>query len=77
MAMLVHLAARGLGVALLPSSVAATLGADLHSVGITAPGLRSRLELAWRNDGPISPTARALIRQAATVISEKAEASAA
>jgi DNA-binding transcriptional LysR family regulator len=77
MAMLVHLAGKGLGVALLPRSVAATLGAALHPVRITAPGLRSRLELAWRSDGPISPAARALIRHAAAIIAEKAEAPAA
>jgi DNA-binding transcriptional LysR family regulator len=74
MAMLVHLASRGLGVALLPTSVAATLGAELHPMRIIAPGLRSRLELAWRDDGPISPAARALIRHAVRVISKKAEA---
>jgi hypothetical protein len=28
---------------------------------ITTPALRSRLELAWRSDGPLSPAARALI----------------
>jgi DNA-binding transcriptional LysR family regulator len=77
MAMLVHLATKGPGVALLPRSVAATLGAALHPVRITAPSLRSRLELAWRDEGPISPAARALIRHAAPVMAEKAEVPAA
>ena len=58
------LAARGLGVALLPASLAAEHDADLHAVTITGPALRARIELAWRPDGPASPAARALIRLA-------------
>ena len=58
------LAARGLGVAILPASLAAAHEAELHVVTITQPDLRARIELAWRPDGPASPAARALIRLA-------------
>jgi DNA-binding transcriptional LysR family regulator len=58
------LAARGLGVAILPASLAAEHEAELHVVTITQPALRARIELAWRPDGPASPAARALIRLA-------------
>ena len=61
---LAQLACRGLGVAILPRSVANADPADLHAIAITRPRLRSRLELAWRSDGPISPAARALITHA-------------
>jgi len=52
------LAARGLGVAIVPQSVARSR-ADLHPVAIT-PELRGRLVLAWRAGGPVSPAARVL-----------------
>jgi len=55
------LAARGLGIAILPTSLAAAHDAELHAVTITRPALRARIELAWRPDGPASPAARALI----------------
>jgi DNA-binding transcriptional LysR family regulator len=79
LAMVAQLAARGLGVALLPRSVAGTVGAaaGLHAVRITGPGLQSRLELAWRAEGPISPAARALIDQARLFLDDKAAAPAA
>jgi DNA-binding transcriptional LysR family regulator len=58
-AMLASLARAGLGVAIVAASMAA---ADplLHAVALTRPALRSRLELAWRAEGPSSPAARAL-----------------
>ncbi|MBO0680627.1 LysR family transcriptional regulator [Mycolicibacterium sp. S2-37] len=56
---LAELAARGLGVAILPQSVARNR-TDLHAVTLT-PELRGRLVLAWRAGGPVSPAARALI----------------
>ncbi|MGE2716733.1 LysR substrate-binding domain-containing protein [Mycolicibacterium litorale] len=59
---LADLAARGLGVAIVPRSVARNR-ADLHPVAIT-PELRGRLVLAWRAGGPVSPAARALIGMA-------------
>jgi DNA-binding transcriptional LysR family regulator len=59
-----ELACRGLGVAILPESVAAAYRDQLHGVAITHPRLRSRLELAWRAEGGSSPAARALIAHA-------------
>jgi DNA-binding transcriptional LysR family regulator len=59
-----ELALRGLGVAILPESVAAAYAAQLHGVAITHPRLRSRIELAWRAGGGSSPAARALIAYA-------------
>ncbi|MGV0814804.1 LysR substrate-binding domain-containing protein [Mycolicibacterium boenickei] len=59
---LAELAERGLGVAVLPESVA-TARTALHPVPIT-PELRGRLVFAWRADGPMSPAARVLIQMA-------------
>jgi DNA-binding transcriptional LysR family regulator len=56
-----QLATRGLGVAVLPASVAHTHRQDLHAIAVSRPRLRSRMEIAWRADGPASPAARALI----------------
>jgi len=61
--MLAQLAARGLGVAILPDSVARSR-ADLHPLEITRPALRGGLAFAWRAEGPVSPAARALIERA-------------
>jgi len=61
---IVQLAVRGLGVALLPESVAHANCDVLHAVRITDPEPRGMLALAWRADGPISPAARALIARA-------------
>ena len=55
------LAARQLGVAILPESVATADGSELHPIAVTEPEIRSRLALVWRTDGPISPAARELI----------------
>jgi DNA-binding transcriptional LysR family regulator len=55
------LAARGLGVAILPASLARAHETELTAVEITRPVLRARIELAWRPAGPASPAARALI----------------
>jgi DNA-binding transcriptional LysR family regulator len=62
--MVARLAGRGLGVAILPESVAAAHQTELHSIRITRPQLRGRIELAWRAEGPTSPAAQALIRHA-------------
>jgi DNA-binding transcriptional LysR family regulator len=56
------LAARGLGVAVLPRSTAG----GLHALEITRPALRSRLALAWRGGDAGGPAARALIERART-----------
>jgi DNA-binding transcriptional LysR family regulator len=60
---LAQLAARGLGVAIVPASVAEA-HEDLHPLTITQPELRGCLAFAWRTEGPISPAARALIGRA-------------
>lgn len=56
---LADLAARGLGVAIVPRSVSRAR-ADVHAIAIL-PELRGRLVLTWRADGPVSPAARALV----------------
>jgi DNA-binding transcriptional LysR family regulator len=58
---LVQLATRGLGVAIVPESLGRYHQAQLQVVGIRGPGLRGVLALAWRTEGPLSPAARALI----------------
>ncbi|MBV9816800.1 MAG: LysR family transcriptional regulator [Solirubrobacterales bacterium] len=58
-----ELAARDLGVAILPQS---SRGIDprLVTVPITEPRLHSRIELVWRPDETVGPAARALIADA-------------
>jgi len=61
-----QLAARRLGVAILPES-AMGIEPSLRMLAITRPSLRSRVELAWRADGtqsPMAPAARELIAAA-------------
>lgn len=60
---LAQLAARGLGVAILPASVGRAWAQELHSLAIT-PEVRGRVALAWRANGPLSPATQALIRYA-------------
>ena len=62
--MLAQLAARGLGVAILPVSTADAHATCLRALAITQPRLRGRIALAWRATGPTSPAARALIARA-------------
>ena len=57
--LLALLAARGLGVAFLPEQMAG--GPGLHAITVPSPALRGGLALAWREGGPASPAARALI----------------
>lgn len=69
---LAQLAIRRLGVAILPES-AAGIEPSLRMLAITRPSLRSRIELAWRAEGPRSPTAptaRALIAAARAFFAE-------
>jgi DNA-binding transcriptional LysR family regulator len=54
------LAARGLGVAVLPQSYARTRD-DLRLIRITRPTLRGRVAVAWRADGRLSPAAAGLV----------------
>ncbi|PWW58370.1 LysR substrate-binding domain-containing protein [Actinokineospora spheciospongiae] len=58
--LLAQLAARGLGVAILPDSLARSRP-DLHPLAITSPALSGRLAFAWRATGPGSPAGRALL----------------
>jgi DNA-binding transcriptional LysR family regulator len=62
--MLANLACRGLGLAIVPASLAAYYADRLHAITITDPQPRGRLAIAWRGDGPVSPAARALISHA-------------
>lgn len=62
--LLAELAARDLGVAVVPQSVADTHHEQLHTLSITEPELSGRIALAWRTTGPISPPARALLTRA-------------
>ncbi|KOV84039.1 LysR family transcriptional regulator [Nocardia sp. NRRL S-836] len=55
--MVITLAQRGLG----PAILAESMVSGLHAVRITDPVPWSRLALAWRSEGPHSPAARALI----------------
>ena len=66
--MLAELAARGLGVAIVPESITTARPAALHAIAITRPALRGRIELAWRAEGPSSPAARALIGDARAIL---------
>lgn len=62
--MVVRFAERGLGVALVPESVALAHAATLRTMAVTGAPMRSGLGLAWRSDVPANPAARALIAQA-------------
>jgi DNA-binding transcriptional LysR family regulator len=68
--MVAQLAIRGMGIALLPESVAMAHATDLHSLAITQPQLRGRLALAWKAAEPTSSAARALIDHVATYMIE-------
>jgi DNA-binding transcriptional LysR family regulator len=59
---LAELAARGLGVAILPQSVSRS-HPGLAPIAIK-PELRGRLVFAWRSSGPMSPAARVLVEMA-------------
>ncbi|MFC0039446.1 LysR family transcriptional regulator [Actinomadura rayongensis] len=61
-----QLAARGLGVALVPRSLADAHPNEWRRVLIEGGVLRGRLVLAWRSDGPANPAARALTTRART-----------
>jgi len=68
---LARLAARGLGLAFLPASVARTHD-GLRVVAVSHPEIRGRLALTWRTGGPVSPAARALIAHARALLPEPA-----
>ncbi|MET7758092.1 LysR family transcriptional regulator [Streptomyces sp. NPDC005389] len=57
-----RLAARGLGVAVLPAGEdGASLAGRLRTLRIVEPEMRGRLALAWQAAGPSSPAARVLL----------------
>ncbi|MGW7486084.1 LysR family transcriptional regulator [Streptomyces sp. NPDC054786] len=59
---LARLAARGLGVAVVPALPAdEASAAGLRTLEITAPRPRGRVALTWRTEGPAGPAARALL----------------
>ncbi|WP_326616201.1 LysR substrate-binding domain-containing protein [Streptomyces decoyicus] len=59
---LARLAARGLGVAVIPALPAAEASAaGLRTLELTAPRPRGRVALTWRTEGPAGPAARALL----------------
>ncbi|MFJ8165135.1 LysR family transcriptional regulator [Streptomyces sp. NPDC096136] len=60
-AVLARLAARGLGVAVVPDGAHAPEGPGLVALRITGPELSGRVALAWRADGPSGPAARSLL----------------
>lgn len=68
--MLAQLAARGLGLAILPESLAKARSAELHAITVTRPELRGCLALAWRAAGPTSPAAGALISHAREALTQ-------
>ncbi|PBC86823.1 DNA-binding transcriptional regulator, LysR family [Streptomyces sp. 2224.1] len=68
---LARLAARGLGVAVLPALPAhEASAAGLRTLEITGPRLRGRIALAWRTEGPAGPAARALLGRLRTALPE-------
>lgn len=58
---LAQLAARGLGVAVLPADEGSVPDGPLRTLRIVRPALRGRVALAWRSAGPASPAARELL----------------
>ena len=66
--MVVHMAARGLGLAVVPALTAsAPQVLQTRILQITSPGIRSRLELAWASAPSANPAARVLIEHAKTI----------
>ncbi|MFB7607664.1 LysR family transcriptional regulator [Streptomyces gardneri] len=60
--LLVQLAARGLGIAVLPAGEdGSPLDGHLRTLRIVRPEMRARVALAWQATGPSSPAARKLL----------------
>lgn len=62
--LLIELTARGLGVCLVPRSMAEPHRERLHILGTARPTLHGRVVLAWRAAGPHGPAARRFINEA-------------
>ncbi|MGG2459125.1 LysR family transcriptional regulator [Streptomyces sp. RGM 3693] len=65
--LLAGLAARGLGVAVVPAPAAARAG-GLRTLEFRGVRPRGRIALAWRADGPAGPAARALLEHLRTAL---------
>ncbi|MEU6876432.1 LysR substrate-binding domain-containing protein [Streptomyces sp. NPDC046751] len=66
---LAQLAARGLGVAVVPALPADMVSAfGLRTLEITEPRLRGRVALAWRTDGPAGPAAAVVLELLRTTL---------
>ncbi|KUL55506.1 LysR family transcriptional regulator [Streptomyces sp. NRRL F-4489] len=64
-----RLAARGLGIAVLPAGEdGSPLGGQLRTLHIVRPEMRARVALAWQAGGPSSPAARALLDRLRAVV---------
>ncbi|GGW55005.1 LysR family transcriptional regulator [Streptomyces lucensis JCM 4490] len=60
--LLARLAARGLGIAVLPAEEdGSTVDARVRTLRLVRPEIRARIALAWRATGPASPAARVLL----------------
>ncbi|GHH49795.1 LysR family transcriptional regulator [Streptomyces candidus] len=68
---LLQLAARGLGVAVLPYGTATGAGPGLRTLVLTDPCPRARIALARRTAGPAGSAARAFLRVLATALPER------
>jgi len=62
--LLLQLASRGLGAALLPASAAAAGPSPLRVLGLHRPQVTGRIALAWRAGHPVSPATRAFLDHA-------------
>ncbi|GAA3387677.1 LysR family transcriptional regulator [Cryptosporangium minutisporangium] len=62
--LLAELAARDLGLAILPASVVASPPDGVRSIEIVDPRLRGQLAFAWRAAGPTNPAARTFLTHA-------------
>jgi DNA-binding transcriptional LysR family regulator len=70
--MVAQLAGLGLGVAVLPSSIAQSHRPALHVLDITRPRIRSRLELAWGATTATNPAAQVLVAHARSFVDSRA-----
>ena len=71
--LLAQLAARGLGVAIVPQSVADARRELLDRIAIIRPAPTGRIALAWRTEGPISPAAQALITRVQAAVARSTQ----